>query len=209
MDRSLSARMKAHRTAHRTACREAQRGACGRAHIRRLQGEGGCVVNTNHGEGWSWWNGLVWVVVLSNAWVVQGCGGYTTPVPEYVQHEDGEPFVMADRMPDTVEVQVLDRARDGEKVWVDGFWRWAGRRWVWIPGRWEQPAPGCRYARPSLAVGPIENRNEGGEADGEPGQARRNRAGLQFRPGHWHPPEGGTAADCPVEPNGVPNSSSR
>jgi len=24
-------------------------------------------------------------------------------------------------------------------VWIDGYWRWVGREYVWTPGRWVRP----------------------------------------------------------------------
>ena len=30
-------------------------------------------------------------------------------------------------------------------VWIQGYWRWAGSRHDWVPGRWEAPRPGYRY----------------------------------------------------------------
>jgi WXXGXW repeat (2 copies) len=27
----------------------------------------------------------------------------------------------------------------GEFVWVDGYHRWDGARYVWVPGRWDRP----------------------------------------------------------------------
>ena len=31
-------------------------------------------------------------------------------------------------------------------VWIDGYHRWDGDRYVWTPGRWERPPhPGTRY----------------------------------------------------------------
>jgi hypothetical protein len=31
-------------------------------------------------------------------------------------------------------------------VWVDGYQRWDGGRYVWVPGRWDRPPrPGARW----------------------------------------------------------------
>ena len=27
-------------------------------------------------------------------------------------------------------------------VWVDGHWKWTGKRYVWVSGRWERPRQG-------------------------------------------------------------------
>ena len=36
-----------------------------------------------------------------------------------------------------VEVRVT--APSGRHVWVDGYHRWDGRGYVWVPGRWDLP----------------------------------------------------------------------
>lgn len=29
-------------------------------------------------------------------------------------------------------------------IWVAGYWHWAGDRYAWIPGHWDQPPAGAR-----------------------------------------------------------------
>lgn len=45
-------------------------------------------------------------------------------------------------------VVVEERGRPPERgfVWIDGYHRWEGDRYVWTPGRWERPPhPGARW----------------------------------------------------------------
>jgi hypothetical protein len=35
-------------------------------------------------------------------------------------------------------------------MWVDGYWSWQGRRWVWTEGGWFIAPEGCYFSRPTL-----------------------------------------------------------
>jgi hypothetical protein len=48
--------------------------------------------------------------------------------------------------PARIEEVDLRAHEDDGCVWVDGCWRWNGRRWVWEPGAWVQPPADCYYA---------------------------------------------------------------
>jgi hypothetical protein len=46
--------------------------------------------------------------------------------------------------PPVVEVRGVPPERGF--VWIDGYHRWDGARYVWVPGRWERPPhPGARW----------------------------------------------------------------
>ena len=50
-------------------------------------------------------------------------------------------------------------------VWAPGYWRWDGRRHVWMTGSWIRARPGYRYVPPRWERGP--------------------RGDWQFRPNQW------------------------
>jgi hypothetical protein len=39
-------------------------------------------------------------------------------------------------------------------VWAPGYWRWNGRRHVWVGGSWMRARPGYRYVPPRWERGP-------------------------------------------------------
>ncbi len=50
-------------------------------------------------------------------------------------------------------------------VWIPGYQRWEGSRFVWVPGRWVRPPrPGAVWV---------------------PGQWRRTQLGWHWMHGHW------------------------
>jgi hypothetical protein len=51
-------------------------------------------------------------------------------------------------------------------VWLEGYYRWDGRAYVWVPGRWARP-PRAR-------------------ARWIPGHWVHDRRGWYFVEGHWH-----------------------
>jgi len=36
-------------------------------------------------------------------------------------------------------------------AWVNGYWHWAGARYVWIPGHWENAPPGSQWYAPKYS----------------------------------------------------------
>lgn len=49
--------------------------------------------------------------------------------------------------PPAVRVEPVPVARPGW-VWSPGYWRWAGRRHVWVAGTWVRARPGYVYHPP-------------------------------------------------------------
>ena len=52
---------------------------------------------------------------------------------------------------------VEERGRPPERgfVWIDGYHRWDGGRYVWVPGRWERPPhPGARLGCAQVGAQP-------------------------------------------------------
>ncbi|AKT36224.1 hypothetical protein [Chondromyces crocatus] len=98
--------------------------------------------------------------------------GNAIPTPELGRHSPQDPFAIVPYPPPPAHVEVVPGPPEGVKdpVWVDGEWQWRNRRWVWLPGRWEEPYPGAFFA-PSTTV-------------------RRPDGGLVWFGGVWHFPKG-------------------
>ena len=122
-----------------------------------------------------------------------GCGA-KTPLPNKSSHPADEAYVAADRQPETVRVQMLDAAPDDDSVWIDGYWNWAGWRWVWREGRWEKPVAGGHYAEAEYEMKKVATGGTTAESiEDDTRQTPKTRIELQFRPGHWHDADGGIA----------------
>jgi hypothetical protein len=39
-----------------------------------------------------------------------------------------------------------------QAVWVAGYWHWTGMQYTWIPGHWEQAAPGAQWRAPRYSI---------------------------------------------------------
>jgi hypothetical protein len=69
-----------------------------------------------------------------------GCGGhkirytsepvYVEPQPEYVLVREAPPAVIVERRPPPP---------GGGYMWIDGYWDWNGRQYVWQGGHWARP----------------------------------------------------------------------
>lgn len=97
--------------------------------------------------------------------------GYTLPTPPRGPHTADDPAVLIPYPPPPARVEIIPLPPEGLSgaVWLDGEWQWRGRRWVWLPGRWEVPFPGAYYA---LATA-----------------VRRATGDLIWFAGAWHFPE--------------------
>jgi hypothetical protein len=58
----------------------------------------------------------------------------------------GNRVIIVTRAPPPAEVECVPPQPREECVWVDGSWRYAGRRWEWLPGAWLIPPTNCYYA---------------------------------------------------------------
>ncbi len=77
------------------------------------------------------------------------CRTQQVPRPPTGPHRPGlEDVEQVDYPPPPARIENIDLQahRDDGCVWVDGAWRWNGRRWAWEPGAWVRPPPGCYYA---------------------------------------------------------------
>ncbi|MGV8995678.1 MAG: YXWGXW repeat-containing protein [Parvibaculaceae bacterium] len=43
--------------------------------------------------------------------------------------------------PPAPRVEIRPGPPGPQAVWVGGYWRWANRGHVWVPGRWQRPPP--------------------------------------------------------------------
>lgn len=113
-----------------------------------------------------------------------GCGSSLMPTVATRPHPDNEQFVIVSRMPDIVQVQTVSKRPDDSALWIDGFWNWSGRHWVWRNGGWVHPPKGAYYAAPQLVRIPATST-----------QKTKDDVGvmLLYRPGHWHLADGSIA----------------
>jgi hypothetical protein len=95
-----------------------------------------------------WWSRLAVGVLPALVWPI-ACRQPRLPLPPTGPHLAGLKKVDEVGYPSPpAQIEEVDvRAhRDDGCVWVDGSWRWNGRRWMWESGAWMRPPPGCYYA---------------------------------------------------------------
>ncbi|MCX5682720.1 MAG: YXWGXW repeat-containing protein [Planctomycetota bacterium] len=78
------------------------------------------------------------------------------PQPEYVIVREAPPAVIVERRPPPPNQGL---------VWIDGFWEWNGRQYVWEPGHWAAPPRGG-----VIWIAPRYERHE---------------QGYRYMPGRW------------------------
>jgi len=59
-------------------------------------------------------------------------------------------------------------------LWRDGFWRWEGTTWAWVPGQWEPHPQAVIFVEPSFGFG-YDYYHYGGAWRHGPGRHRRWR----------------------------------
>lgn len=87
------------------------------------------------------WRAAALVVLLAQA----SCSG-SLPRPRRVQ-VSADDYVAVPYPPRAPPVEVVPPRPSGDAVWVDGSWRWSGRRYLWKRGAWVEAPEGARYAR--------------------------------------------------------------
>ena len=76
--------------------------------------------------------------------------------PEYVIVREAPPPIVHERRPPP---------RSRGQVWIDGYWHWNGRRYVWEPGHWATPPHGrAVWAAPRY---------------------EKHKERYRYTPGHW------------------------
>ena len=118
-----------------------------------------------------------WIAALAGI----GCGAASIPLAPQGPHADNDKFVIVQHPPDVVQVQSVTPRPDDTAVWVDGYWHWSGRRWVWQPGAWTHPPAGAHYAPPQLVRIPAASKSQVGADYG---------VVYVYRAGHWHLADG-------------------
>ena len=84
--------------------------------------------------------------VLGLVLLVAACGS-PLPLPPLGPHLS-ESFIIVPYPPPPAHVEIIPEPPTTavDMVWVDGEWRWKGRRWVWNGGQWQLPQPGAYFA---------------------------------------------------------------
>jgi hypothetical protein len=77
--------------------------------------------------------------------VAPGCSS-SLPMPPQTTHPK-QAFVEVPYPPPAALVEVVPRPpEDDDAVWLDGYWVWRGRYYVWQRGGWMVPPEGAAYA---------------------------------------------------------------
>lgn len=98
-----------------------------------------------------------------------GSCGSSLPLPPLVAHASGT-YAEVPYPPPAALVEVVPASPSSSAVWLDGYWRWRRRAYVWIRGGWVLVPVGERFA---------------------PWQSFYTRDGLlMFAPGVWYAPDG-------------------
>lgn len=119
--------------------------------------------------------------------------------------------------PPPARVEAVPLQPDRAAVWIDGEWRWRGRKWGWRTGRWVIPPPGVAYS-PWTSVRDAEGtlyqavgvwRDAHGEVVAEPkpiglgSAATPDGGGPAEEETSRHVDAGGAAAPLDIEPPAV------
>jgi hypothetical protein len=112
---------------------------------------------------------LLWASVGAAGLGLLGCDiniGRSSREPVYVERQppQGE-YVIVREGPPALRVERRPAPPSGEYVWVDGYWHWDGRRYVWQSGQWSRP-PHDHY----VWIAPRYERHE---------------QGYRYTPGQW------------------------
>jgi hypothetical protein len=76
---------------------------------------------------------------------VSGCGA-SLPRAEAKQHSS-EQYTVVPYPPPSALVEIVPESPDPDAVWVDGYWSWGGRYYVWERGGWVIPQPGAHVCK--------------------------------------------------------------
>ena len=77
----------------------------------------------------------------------------------------GIDVLYVEEAPPPPRVEVVPVQPGVEFIWIDGYWSWSSRAYLWVPGRWEHaPHPRAHWV---------------------PGRWRHHGHGWYWAPGHW------------------------
>lgn len=117
--------------------------------------------------------------------VAAGCGSTLPRVPTGPHRVEIAKAVVVGYPAPPARVECVPAQPRQQCAWLDGTWRWGGRRWQWIPGSWIVPPAGCYYA-------PAYSQWVSGEAE-DPGA----RDQLFYFEARWYPSEGTGGCGAP------------
>lgn len=83
-------------------------------------------------------------------------------------------------------IEYIPQRPDDHALWVDGEWRYRGRRWRWVPGSWFEVPPGVKFAHWASTI----------RADGV----------FMYAPGEWMDASGKTMPAPKIVARGVSNA---
>ena len=112
---------------------------------------------------------LLWVSAGVASLGLVGCDlviGRSRPGPVYVERPQPQTeYVIVREAPPPVRVERRSPPPSGEYVWIEGYWHWDGRQYVWQASPWDRP--------PQAHLIWIAPRYE------------RHEQGYRYTPGRW------------------------
>lgn len=108
-------------------------------------------------------------MLLAAVSIVLGSCASSVPGPQLLAHPP-DAYVEVPYPPPAALVEVVPASPSSTLVWLDGYWTWQGKLYVWMRGGWVFVPAGERFA---------------------PWQSFYTRNGLlMFAPGSWYMPDG-------------------
>jgi len=82
-----------------------------------------------------------WLAVAAT--VLLSCGGSSLPAPKSGPHPM-DAYEVVPYPPPSALVEIVPESPKSNAVWVDGYWAWRGKYYVWERGGWVDPPEGAR-----------------------------------------------------------------
>ncbi len=77
--------------------------------------------------------------------VLSACGVDVPPGPPKAPNSTGN-YIEVPYPPPPGRIEYVPKRPNDKALWVDGEWRYRGRRWRWVPGSWFDVPAGARFA---------------------------------------------------------------
>ena len=77
--------------------------------------------------------------------LLAACGAPVPPGPPHAPNSTAN-YVEVPYPPPPARIEYIPARPNETALWVDGEWRYRGRRWRWIPGSWFAVPAGVKYA---------------------------------------------------------------
>ena len=85
---------------------------------------------------------------LSGALLLSACAGHRHPYYGHGRAPVGPQISFIARSPPPPRHVAVPPQPVAGAIWIDGYWNWAGARFVWVDGYWERnPPPGRTWER--------------------------------------------------------------